>query len=61
MKRSGPIKRTTRLKSGGYDQGNTVPLCRRHHRIQHNMGIESFQMRYIINLEKWAVQLGAFE
>jgi hypothetical protein len=38
---------------------NTVPLCMRHHREQHRIGIRSFEARYAVNLETAAIHFGA--
>jgi hypothetical protein len=45
--------------AGGFDVANTVPLCTRHHRQQHAMGIQSFEDRYRIDLEMKALYYGA--
>jgi hypothetical protein len=37
--------------AAGDDRGNTVPLCTRHHRQQHDAGIKSFELFYGLNLE----------
>lgn len=36
--------------AGGDDRGNTVPLCTRHHREQHRIGVTSFARRYGLDL-----------
>jgi hypothetical protein len=38
--------------SGG-DDSQAVSLCRRHHSIQHALGIETFQIKYGVDL--WAI------
>ena len=35
---------------GAGDAGNLAPLCLRHHREQHDYGIQSFQREYGVNL-----------
>ena len=32
--------------AGGEDANNTVSLCRKHHREQHRIGIQSFETKY---------------
>jgi hypothetical protein len=36
--------------AGGDDRGNTIPLCRRHHREQHDKGMATFQRLYGFDL-----------
>jgi hypothetical protein len=43
--------------TGGEDRSNTVPMCRKHHRRQHDMGIRTFQRVYGIDLEAIAREL----
>jgi hypothetical protein len=43
--------------AGGDDRGNCVPLCSRHHRHQHDLGIYTFQRRYGIDLPAVAQKL----
>jgi hypothetical protein len=43
--------------AGGPDVANTVPLCTRHHREQHAIGIFTFQHRYGANLPAIASDL----
>ena len=43
--------------AGGADRGNCVPLCRRHHREQHTLGIQTFQYLYHIDLAAVAAAL----
>ena len=38
--------------SGGHD-AQAVSLCRRHHKIQHDIGIATFQTKYGVDL--WAI------
>lgn len=45
--------------AGGDDRGNTIPLCRKHHREQHDKGMESFQRLYGFDLAAIATQLEA--
>ena len=47
--------------AGGPDVANTVPLCRKHHRQQHDIGIRSFERIYGISLELKALVLGALQ
>jgi hypothetical protein len=47
--------------AGGPDVANTVPLCTRHHREQHTIGIRSFETRYGLNLEMKALYFGAIQ
>jgi hypothetical protein len=47
--------------AGGVDIGNTWPACRKHHAERHRIGISSFELKYAINLAKWATLLGALE
>jgi hypothetical protein len=56
---SGPIEcaHVRTRGAGGDDRGNTVPLCRRHHRQQHDEGIKSFQAIYDLDLAAIAKQL----
>lgn len=44
--------------AGGDDVANTVPLCRAHHRQQHDKGIETFQRFYTLDLAAVAAELG---
>jgi hypothetical protein len=44
---------------GGVDRGNLVPLCTRHHREQHTLGMQSFQDLYRLHLTSWALRLDA--
>jgi hypothetical protein len=44
--------------AGGDDIGNTVPLCRTHHREQHDTGIQSFARKYGIDLAQVAAGYG---
>ncbi len=44
--------------AGGDDRGNTVPLCRWHHRQQHRIGIRSFESVYRLDLAVIARNLG---
>lgn len=37
--------------AGGKDWANVVPMCRRHHRQMHDVGIETFQARHGLALE----------
>lgn len=37
--------------AGGYDRGDTVPLCSGHHVEEHTVGIKTFAARYMLNLE----------
>ena len=39
-----------RTRRNGGDRGNVVPLCREHHREQHQTGIQTFQARYHLDL-----------
>jgi len=43
--------------AGGDDVGNTIPLCRRHHREQHDRGIQSFQDLYGLDMAGFAQRL----
>jgi hypothetical protein len=45
--------------TGSGDRMNLVPLCTLAHRIQHTVGIKSFQRRYRIRLDFIAAQLDA--
>ena len=45
--------------TGGADRGNTLPLCRRHHRIQHSFGVQQFEYDYDIKMEQIALDLAA--
>jgi hypothetical protein len=57
----GPIE-CAHVKSrgaGGDDRGNTIPLCRRHHREQHDKGMASFQRLYGFDLAALAKRLEA--
>ena len=45
--------------AGGDDRANTVPLCMRHHRQQHAVGIETFQRTYGLDLAAIAADLAA--
>lgn len=40
--------------AGGNDLGNCVPLCRKHHQQQHDMGIKSFQAQWNVDLHDHA-------
>ena len=41
--------------AGGYDRANTVALCTRHHRHQHDIGLDSFERVYEIDLTREAL------
>lgn len=41
--------------AGGADVGNVVPLCVRHHREQHAIGIKSFERKYTLSLAEQAL------
>ncbi len=43
--------------TGAPDRGNCVPLCRKHHRQQHAIGMQSFQEMYDLNLSAVAAAL----
>ena len=43
--------------AGGDDVGNVIPLCQRHHRIQHDAGIQTFQLMYNIDMAEIAREL----
>lgn len=43
--------------AGGDDRGNLVPLCREHHREQHQIGIQTFQRKYGVDLAAHAHHL----
>ena len=43
--------------AGGADFGNCVPLCRSHHRQQHDFGIKTFQRMYGLYLPDIAAAL----
>ena len=43
--------------AGGDDRGNTVPLCLRHHREQHSIGIRSFEQSFRFDLAAIAADL----
>ena len=45
--------------TGAEDRGNCVPLCRKHHREQHTLGIQSFHERYDLDLSAIALGLAA--
>jgi hypothetical protein len=48
-----PISECAHVKAkgaGGDDVGNTVPMCMRHHRQQHAIGIKTFQATYGVDL-----------
>jgi len=45
--------------AGGDDIGNTIPLCQRHHREQHDIGITSFAEKYGLDLTDEATRLAA--
>lgn len=40
--------------AGGGWKNNLVPLCRRHHRQQHDMGADTFAWHHQIDLDLWA-------
>ncbi len=42
--------------AGGDDIGNAVPLCRKHHREQHAIGIRSFEERHNIDMQAMAAE-----
>lgn len=37
--------------AGGLDEGNVYPACRRHHDLQHALGVKAFEKRYQVSLE----------
>ena len=41
-------------KRNAGDDHNLIPLCRRHHREQHQLGVETFAHRNGVDLEKSA-------
>lgn len=43
--------------AGGADRGNLVPLCAKHHGLQHDMGIKSFQAAYGLDMKAIAAKL----
>ena len=43
--------------AGGDDRGNLVPLCRQHHREQHQIGLRSFERKYDVDLTAHAQHL----
>jgi hypothetical protein len=43
--------------AGGPDRGNLVPLCAKHHGLQHEMGIKSFEKQYDLDLADMAREL----
>lgn len=48
---AGPVE-CAHVKSrgaGGDDRGNTLPLCRRHHRQQHDIGLVTFGHHYCLD------------
>lgn len=45
--------------AGGDDLGNLVPMCRAHHREQHQIGIRSFERKYGVDLKAHAKHLAA--
>ncbi len=58
---SGPVE-CAHVKAracGGDDRGNTIPLCRGHHRQSHTIGIQTFQRRYGLDMAALAEQLAA--
>jgi hypothetical protein len=57
-----PISECAHVKSrgaGGKDAGNMVPMCMRHHRQQHAVGIKTFQAAYGIDLRAIAARVWA--
>ncbi len=57
-----PVAECAHVKAracGGDDRGNTVPLCMRHHRQQHAIGIQTFQALYGFDLAELAERLSA--
>lgn len=44
-------------RGAGGSADDTIPLCTRHHREQHDAGIETFASRYGCNLEAWAARV----
>src|SRR3990167_10518737 len=45
--------------AGGWDVGNTVPLCRPHHQEFHDWGIWTFQERWRVDLKDVAADYAA--
>lgn len=45
--------------SGGGYRDNLVPLCREHHTEQHQIGIDTFQMKYNIDMKREARRIDA--
>jgi hypothetical protein len=45
--------------AGGADAGNIVPLCRRHHAMQHAVGIRTFQSDFALDLRAAAARVWA--
>lgn len=43
--------------AGGDDRGNLIPLCRSHHREQHQIGLRSFERKYGVDLMAHAQHL----
>jgi hypothetical protein len=60
----GPAEQTTpteaaHVKSrgaGGADMGNTLPMCRIHHRLQHTVGVRSFEVLLNVDLKNLAAE-----
>lgn len=55
----GPIE-AAHVKSrgaGGGWKNNVVPLCRRHHRQQHDMGSDTFAFHHVLDLDLWAAAI----
>lgn len=48
-----------RSRGAGGDRRDLVPLCSRHHRQQHDVGIETFQKIYALNLGAHAARVAA--
>ena len=46
-----------RSRGAGGTRRDLVPLCERHHREQHQRGIESFSTRYSLNLPEHAARI----
>jgi len=40
--------------SGGGEEGNLIPLCRKHHSLVHSMGRLTFQQKYVTNFKMLA-------
>ena len=43
--------------AGGPDDGNLIPLCQKHHKEFHQIGLTNFEMKYGLSMHEMAIEL----